>query len=66
MTGMSIAVSVLVGQRLGGSDPDSAERATLSAVHLAAVFFAFAGLLMVVRPDWFIEPFAKGMDLAMY
>ena len=66
MAGMSIAVSVLVGHRLGGGDPESAERATLSAVHLAAVFFALAGLAMITRADWLIEPFAKGMDLAMY
>ena len=66
MTGMSIAVSVLVGQRLGGADSASAERATLSAVHLAAVFFAFAGLVMIVSPQWFIEPFARSMDLAVY
>lgn len=66
VSGMSIAVSILVGQRLGNSDPQSAERATHSAVHLAAVFFVIAGLFLVLQPDWFIAPFSSGMDAAMY
>jgi MATE family multidrug resistance protein len=66
MTGMSIAVSVLVGQRLGASNPDDAERVTLSALHLAVVFFAVAGLIAVIWPSWFISPFSKGMDPTMY
>jgi MATE family multidrug resistance protein len=58
---MSIAVSVLVGQRLGDSNPESAQRATVSAVYLAAVFFVFIGLMLVIEPNWFIAPFSKGM-----
>jgi MATE family multidrug resistance protein len=61
VAGMSIAVSVLVGQRLGDSNPESAQRATVSAVHLAAVFFVFIGLMLVIEPNWFIAPFSKGM-----
>ncbi|MCS5593341.1 MAG: MATE family efflux transporter [Porticoccaceae bacterium] len=39
VAGMSIAVSVLVGQRLGAADSDAAERVTFSEIHLAALFF---------------------------
>ena len=66
VAGMSIAVSVLVGQRLGDSNPDAAERATHSAVHLAAVFFVFAGIMLITQPDWFIEPFSRGMEASIY
>ena len=66
MAGMSIAVSVLVGQCLGNSDSESAEQATLSAVHIAMAFFVFTGLLMLFFPEWFITPFSKGMPPVTY
>jgi len=66
MAGMSIAVSVLVGQCLGNSDSESAEQATLSAVHIAMAFFVFTGLLMLFFPEWFIAPFSKGMSPITY
>lgn len=66
MAGMSIAVSVLVGQSLGRADPASAERASLSAIHVAAVFFIIASFFMLFFPEWFINPFSKGMTLSVY
>ena len=64
--GLTIAVSVLVGQRLGASDPEGAERVTYSAMHLAAVVFTVAGLMLVVKPDWFIALFSQGMSASTY
>ena len=66
VAGMSIAVSVLVGQRLGAENTESAERVTYSAIHLAGIFFAFAGLMLVSLPEWFIKPFASGMSPLTY
>lgn len=66
MAGMSIAVSILVGQCLGDDDPESAERATLSAVHIACVFFVFVGGWILLFPEWFITPFSKGMPPSIY
>jgi MATE family multidrug resistance protein len=63
---MSIAVSILVGQRLGAEDPESAEQVTYSAIHLSLVFFVVAGLLLVTQPNWFIAPFVQGMTPAIY
>ena len=62
VAGMSIAVSILVGQRLGAEDPESAERVTYSAIHLSLVFFVVAGLLLVTQPNWFICALCSGYD----
>ena len=64
--GMSIAVSVLVGQRLGAGDTGSAERVTYSAIHLSLLFFVVAGLMLVTQPNWFIAPFVQGMTPEVY
>lgn len=66
VAGMSIAVSILVGQRLGAEDPESAEQVTYSAIHLSLVFFVVAGLLLVTQPNWFVAPFVQGMTPAIY
>ena len=66
MAGMSIAVSVLVGQSLGRTDPVSAEQATLSAVHIATAFFIMMSFFMLFFPEAFINPFAKGMLPSVY
>jgi MATE family multidrug resistance protein len=63
---MSIAVSVLVGQRLGAEDTESAERVTYSAIHLSMAFFVVAGLLLVTQPNWFTAPFVQGMTPEVY
>lgn len=64
--GLTIAVSVLVGQRLGSSDPDGAERVTYSAMHLAAIVFVAAGLMLAALPAWFTSPFSQGMSPSTY
>ena len=66
VAGMSIAVSVLVGQRLGAGNTESATRVTYSSIHLAGLFFVLSGLVLVGAPDLFIRPFASGMTEATY
>lgn len=66
VAGMSVAVSVLVGQRIAAGEVVSAERVTYSAIHIAALFFIFAGLSLVYLPEWFIKPFSSGMSSAVY
>ena len=64
MLGLMIAVSVLVGQRIGEKQVDIAERVTWSAMHIAWLFFGSLGLLYVTVPELFIWPFTLqgGMD----
>ena len=44
VAGMSITVSILVGQQVGAGELEMAERVTFSAIHLATIFFGFAGM----------------------
>ena len=66
MYGMSIAVSTLVGQRLGENRPDLAEKATWSAFHLALFYFTAIGLGYFFLPNLFIIPFAWQADNAHF
>ncbi len=62
MIGMGIAISVLVGQRLGENRPELAERATYSTFHLTFFYMTTIALLYVVWPDLFMAPFAAQSD----
>ena len=62
MIGIGIAVSVLVGQRLGEDNPKLAERSTYSAFHLTFLYMAVVALFYVAWPDLFIQPFAARSD----
>lgn len=64
--GLTTAVSVLVGQRLGSSDSEGAEGVTYSAMHMAAVVFVVGGLLLAILPDWFTAPFSRSMSPSTY
>lgn len=57
MYGLSIAVSVLVGQRLGEDRPLLAEKTTWSAFHLSFGFFGVLAIAYFLIPDLFIFPF---------
>jgi MATE family multidrug resistance protein len=61
MAGMSVAVSLLVAQRLGEGSPQLAKKATLSAVQLAMPIFVFVAALLFFMPNVFIQPFSGGM-----
>lgn len=57
MLGLMIAVSVLVGQRIGEGKPLVAEKLTWSAIHIAVLFFGLLAFLYVSIPYVFIWPF---------
>jgi len=62
MYGLSIAVSVLVGQRLGENRPVMAEKTTWSAFHLSFGFFGVLAIAYFLIPDVFIFPFGWQAD----
>lgn len=57
MLGMTLAVSALVGQRLGENRPDSAEKTTWSAFHIGFFYFGILALSYVLIPHIFLIPF---------
>jgi len=54
MLGMAQAVSVLVGQRLGGDRPDLAERTTWSGFGIALAYMAVVAFLYLRIPEFFL------------
>lgn len=60
MIGAGIAVSILVGQHLGGDRPDLAERSTGSGFRLTLIYMLTISLAYVVVPKLFLAPFAVG------
>lgn len=57
MFGMTIAVSVLVGQRLGRNQPELARQTTWSAFHLALAYFTLLACGYAFLPELFLAPF---------
>lgn len=66
MFGMSIAVSTLVGQRLGENRPAQAERSTWSAFHISFTFFGLLALGYFFIPGLFLLPFGWQIDPAQF
>ena len=64
MIGSGIAVSVLVGQYLGGDNPDRAQSAVYSGFHLTLVYMLSIAAAYVLVPDVFVAPFALRADPA--
>ena len=62
MLGLGIAISTLVGQRLGQNRPDVAERSAISGVRVAYIYMGSLGAVYVTLPDLFLFPFAMGAD----
>ena len=54
MIGLNIAVSTLVGQKLGENRPDLAERATWTALIMGMAYTGLFALLYLAIPDWFL------------
>ena len=57
MFGMSLAVSALVGQRLGENRPEMAEKTTWSAFHIGFSYFFILALSYVLIPELLLLPF---------
>jgi MATE family multidrug resistance protein len=64
MLGVSQAVEVLVGQRLGEDRPDEAERSTWTGLVLAVAFTAVVALAYALLPDVLVLPFRNQDDPA--
>ena len=62
MIGCGIAVSVLVGQYLGGDKPDRAQSAVYSGFHLTLIYMISIAATYVFLPDIFVAPFALRAD----
>ncbi|MFZ0391129.1 MAG: MATE family efflux transporter, partial [Calditrichia bacterium] len=66
MWGMSIAVSVLVGQRLGDNRPADAAQVTWNAFHLALLFFGILVVGYLFLPGLFLLPYGWQADSAEF
>lgn len=66
MIGLGIAVSTLVGQRLGQDRPDLAERSARSAAHAAFAYMGVMAAGYALLPGLFLRPFASGADPATF
>ncbi len=62
MIGCGIAISVLVGQYLGGDKPDRAQSVVYSGFHLTLVYMLSIASAYVLVPDVFVAPFALQAD----
>jgi MATE family multidrug resistance protein len=64
MIGCGIAISVLVGQYLGGDKPDRAQSVVYSGFHLTLIYMISIAAAYVLVPDVFVAPFALRADPA--
>jgi MATE family multidrug resistance protein len=62
MLGVAQAVSVLVGQRLGGDQPDLAERTAWTGFRMAWLYMAAVAALYVLAPALFLYLFDSGHE----
>jgi MATE family multidrug resistance protein len=66
LIGLSIAVSTLVGHKLGENQPDLAARATWTGVAIGLAYTAAFGLLYIGLPRWFLAFHAAQADPAQF
>jgi MATE family multidrug resistance protein len=64
MIGCAIATSILVGQRIGSSQPDIAERSAWSSVITASTYMSLLAIGYVIVPRLFMLPFSSGANAA--
>jgi MATE family multidrug resistance protein len=64
--GVAQAVSVLVGQRLGGNRPDLAERTAWTGFRLAWLYMTAVAALYVLAPGLFLYLFESGHEPAKW
>ena len=62
MLGFGMAVSILVGQRLGEDRPDLAERSVYSGFHLTFMYMATVAVAYVSIPEALFWPFIVNAD----
>lgn len=57
--GMSIAVSTLVGQRLGENRPDLAAKSARRGFIVSAIYMMLFGMIYITLPDLLLLPYAR-------
>lgn len=57
LIGAGIAVSTMVGQRLGRDEPEAAEYCTWTGFHLSVGYMALMATAYLVVPDLFLSPY---------
>ncbi|AQT68018.1 Multidrug-efflux transporter [Anaerohalosphaera lusitana] len=62
MFGFAMAVSTLVGQRLGSDQPHLAQRSTWSAFAMTGTYMTTLAVGYIAVPDLFIFPFSSNAD----
>lgn len=60
LIGAGIALSTLVGQRLGADDPDGAEYSTWTGIQLAVSYMGVMSVAYFSLPDLFLMPYGVG------
>ena len=60
LIGAGIALSTMVGQRLGSNEPDAAEYCTWTGLHLALGYMGIMALAYLSLPDLFLMPYGIG------
>lgn len=66
MTGLGIAVSILVGQNLGRNDPETAGFTAWSGTHISFSYMFLISACYVLFPDIFLKPFGFQSDSATF
>ena len=64
--GLSMGVSILVGNCLGQDRAERAQRLTWSAFHMALLFLGAIGLAYVLAPHWFLAPYAAKAEASQF
>ncbi len=63
LIGCGMAISTMVGQRLGRNDPAEAEYCTWTGLHVGGSYMAAMALGYLLVPEWFLSPFgARAQD----
>jgi MATE family multidrug resistance protein len=57
LVGFGLGLSVLVGQALGRDNPQEAERATSSTLHLTFLYIIVVVLIFLFAPEWLMNLF---------
>ena len=62
LMGFGMAVSILVGRRLGENRPEVAQRTTWSTIHMTSIFMTFLIAVYVLVPGILLFPYAANAD----
>ncbi|MCX7738541.1 MAG: MATE family efflux transporter [Hydrogenothermaceae bacterium] len=61
--GFTIAAMTLVGQSLGASDPDKAQRLAWQTTKIASLFMGMMGVFMVLTPEYLVMVFTEDREV---